>query len=342
MHTDLSAQVEETKADPLRIGTDHNIPQSPRWGQSTCFLGPQKFPGHLGALLHAIRVAFSWRAYDVVISANIRHAVCYCLVKRLLPFRAPRILVLEARLDDPSTSLGWKTKRALQRFAMQTVDLICVSARREITIYSQRLNLPETRFKFVPWHTNVLVPEKISSNQGYIFSAGRTGRDWPTFLDAVRGLPWKVVIVCGSKSIADEALPPNVELHTDIPYTEYRRLLEGARLVVLALEEHVYSSGQVAILEAMALGKPVIATDVIGTEDYIRNEENGLLVQPNSVGSMRNAIVQVMTDKATEEKLGQAGLETTIQHHMLNTYVETVLGLANFPHERAKPDVTTT
>lgn len=315
-----------------QIITDHRIPQSAIWGQSTNLIGPQKFPGYLGAFLHAVRVALSWRKHDVLISANIRHAVFYCLMKRLLPFHAPRIIVLEARLDDPSSSIGWKAKRALQRFSMQTVDLICVSAKREITIYSERLNVPPSKFRFVPWHTNVLVPRKIAADQGYVFSAGRTGRDWPTFLDAMRGLPWEGVIVCGSDSLHKEALPPNVNVYSNIPYPEYLRLLEGARVVVVPLETHVYSSGQVAFLEAMALGKPIIATNTIGTEDYIRHAENGLLVEPNSAVMMRDAIIEIMSDRITEEKLRQAAFDTIISNHTLDMYVETILALANTPN----------
>lgn len=312
----------------MRILTDHRIPQSDRWQLATELTDRRRFPGYIGALLHTIRVAFGWRKYDVLITANIQHALVSCLIKRLWPFGAPRIMVLETRMDDPSPTLKWKAKRALQRFAFQSVDLICVSARQEIDIYGERLRLPTNKFQFVPWHTNVLDPQVASSEGDYIFSAGRTGRDWHTFLDAVRGMPWKVVVVSSRAAMPLHSVPDNVTVYSDIPHSQYLHLLENARVVVVPLETHVYSSGQVAFLEAMALGKPVVATDVVGTEDYIEDNVNGLLVPPYSSGAIREAIRRILGDHELADRMRRRAVERVIERHTLDAYVSTILRLA--------------
>jgi len=278
--------------------------------------------------MHAIRVALEWRRDDVMISANIQHAMLYCLIKRLWPFSAPKIMVLEARLDDPSPGLRWKAKRALQRFAFHSVDLICVSAQQEIDIYSERLGLDPDKFRFVPWHTNILNPGRVSSDGGYVFSAGRTGRDWDTFLDAVNDMPWEVVVVSSAALTRHRAVPKNVTIYSDIPYSQYLELLHGARVVVVPLECHVYSSGQVAFLEGMALGKPVVATDVIGTRDYINHNENGLLVAPYSVSDIRDAIQRILTDEPLSERIRQGAIDSVMARHTLGAYVDRILQLA--------------
>lgn len=312
-----------------RFLTDHRIPQSEKWKRATTYTGSQQFHGYLGALLHAVRVAFGWRKYDILITANIQHALLYCLVKRLWRFRAPRIMVLEARLDDPLPTVRWKVKRTLQRFAFQSVDLICVSARQEIDLYGERLGLAASKFEFVPWHTNILEPTLIPSDGGYVFSAGRTGRDWETFFGAVDGMPWKVVVVSSKALIRVNSLPQNVTAYFDIPYSEYLELLKNARVVIVPLESHVYSSGQVAFLEAMALGKPVIATDVVGTKDYIKDGNNGLLVPPYSETDIRHAIQRLFNDDALSDRIRRRALDGVIVRHTLDAYVSTILRLAS-------------
>ncbi|MEJ5292209.1 MAG: glycosyltransferase family 4 protein [Candidatus Methanosuratincola sp.] len=48
-----------------------------------------------------------------------------------------------------------------------------------------------------------------------------------------------------------------------------------------------------ALLEAMAMGKPIVATSIGGIPEAIKNMENGVLVEPN-VGSISNAIILLL------------------------------------------------
>jgi len=50
------------------------------------------------------------------------------------------------------------------------------------------------------------------------------------------------------------------------------------------------------VLEAMAIGKPVIATRVGGVTEVIRNRENGLLVKTDDVHDLANAIITLLAD----------------------------------------------
>lgn len=58
-----------------------------------------------------------------------------------------------------------------------------------------------------------------------------------------------------------------------------------------------------AILEAMATGVPVVATDVGGVRDIVRDGETGLLVPPEDPDSLADALNRVLTDRELAEKL---------------------------------------
>lgn len=61
------------------------------------------------------------------------------------------------------------------------------------------------------------------------------------------------------------------------------------------------------VLEAFALGKPVIGTNVRGIRDYVRHEENGLLVEENNE-SVAQAIIRLKEDDILYKKLSANAL----------------------------------
>jgi glycosyltransferase involved in cell wall biosynthesis len=61
------------------------------------------------------------------------------------------------------------------------------------------------------------------------------------------------------------------------------------------------------LVEAMALGKPIIASDVGGIPDLVRPGENGLLVPVGDVPAWTRAIKELVNDPAARCRMGEAG-----------------------------------
>jgi glycosyltransferase involved in cell wall biosynthesis len=62
-----------------------------------------------------------------------------------------------------------------------------------------------------------------------------------------------------------------------------------------------------AILEAMAAGKPVVATAVGGNAEAVESERTGLLVPPQAPGPLADAILALLLDEERASRLGEAG-----------------------------------
>jgi glycosyltransferase involved in cell wall biosynthesis len=62
-----------------------------------------------------------------------------------------------------------------------------------------------------------------------------------------------------------------------------------------------------ALMESMALGIPVVATDVPGTRTLIRSDKTGLLVDYGDVPGLSEALIRVLTDPALAKRLGANG-----------------------------------
>lgn len=64
-----------------------------------------------------------------------------------------------------------------------------------------------------------------------------------------------------------------------------------------------------AILEAGACGKPVIASMVGGVPEVVEDGVNGLLVPPNDARALSEAILRILGDEELARRLGERGRE---------------------------------
>jgi glycosyltransferase involved in cell wall biosynthesis len=70
-----------------------------------------------------------------------------------------------------------------------------------------------------------------------------------------------------------------------------------------------------ALLEAMAVGKPVVATTVSGTSQAMISGQTGLLVPPGESQALAEAIIQLISDPTLAQAMGQAA-----KHHVTLNY----------------------
>ena len=61
------------------------------------------------------------------------------------------------------------------------------------------------------------------------------------------------------------------------------------------------------IIEAMAYGKPVVATNLGGPREIVESGVTGLLVPPRDPLVLAQAILSIVTDSTTRERMGRAG-----------------------------------
>jgi glycosyltransferase involved in cell wall biosynthesis len=75
----------------------------------------------------------------------------------------------------------------------------------------------------------------------------------------------------------------------------------------------------IAVLEAMASGLPVIATNVGGLPEIVRHGENGLLVPPTDPAALATAMIRLASSPKERLSMGKAGRETASTNTMSST-----------------------
>jgi glycosyltransferase involved in cell wall biosynthesis len=82
-----------------------------------------------------------------------------------------------------------------------------------------------------------------------------------------------------------------------------------------------------AVAEAMALGKPVIATRVGGLRELVRDGENGLAFEVGDVDTLTDRLRSLLADPALRARLGAAGRATVESEHQLEDKMRQLYGI---------------
>jgi len=80
----------------------------------------------------------------------------------------------------------------------------------------------------------------------------------------------------------------------NISHKEVLKKIASAKLFVL---NSLYEGLPHVLIESMAVGTPIVATDICGNPELIENGKNGLLVKPKNVKALEAAMDLILTDK---------------------------------------------
>ena len=109
-------------------------------------------------------------------------------------------------------------------------------------------------------------------------------------------------------------------INDDLSHDEVLKKISECDLFLLpSLEEGISN----AVLEAMALGIPVISTDCGGMDEIINNGENGFLVPVRNVDSMAGAIRNFrVLDKENKRNIIRNARETITRNHLVSHQID--------------------
>jgi glycosyltransferase involved in cell wall biosynthesis len=103
--------------------------------------------------------------------------------------------------------------------------------------------------------------------------------------------------------------------------SDVRELLAISNLVIVPSHREGFS---IAVLEAMAAGRPIVATAVGGNAEALESGKSGLIVRSNDIESLTSASVRLLTDTIFAQRCGAEarrrfeeyfGLEAMVRSH---------------------------
>ena len=140
-----------------------------------------------------------------------------------------------------------------------------------------------------------------------------------SFAIVAKKIPNLNLILCGTgtnrqisvvkKQIAEEMLQDRIRLLGFVhqPYG----LIQKASVVLVPSQQ--YESFGLTIIEAMALSRPVVATNVGGIPEIITHNVSGKICEKNDTLSFADAIIELLYSKKKSESFGKAGRRAFLQ-----------------------------
>jgi len=266
----------------------------------------------------AVRLFFQSFRYDVIVlNSNTRRLLVLCLLRWVLPFNRCRLVPVDIHLTKP---VGWKQRLSarLKRLLLRRVDRFILYF-TDLEGYDRFYGISRSRSSFVPFKVNcwetIPLASELSADGEYVFTGGRSFRDLPTFITAMRQALYPGLLLYQSAALMNKNgteldlsdLPSNVraEYHDgdDRTWIEYIR---RAKLVVVpTLANSIYAPGLSVYLLAMALKKCVIITEGPATRGLLTDE--AIIVPQDDPVALADAIRRAWEDDDLRERTANAG-----------------------------------
>lgn len=243
-----------------------------------------------------------------------------------------------------------KKKPFFDRLAVQShIDTFFVYSTWQKDYIEKRWAVPPERVVFTPFMVDAdfFSPVELVKTDALlalekqpkpvICAVGLEFRDYPTLMTAVRDLDVQVVIAAASpwSKRADTTQGQNIPENVCIQrFTQFqlRHLYALSRFMVMPLYDVPFQAGVTAILEAMAMEKPVICSRTAGQIDVIHDGHNGLYVPPGDAGALRAVINQLLQQPGEVRRLGLSARRCIEEEMSLARYVERLSGYVRQAH----------
>lgn len=273
-----------------------------------------------------LRILFSRADYDVVYSACQTNTFLLALLRSLKVFRKP----LVALIHHP---FGSTFKDSL--FLNGHDRLLCLSKKvmepflQESAIYK--------KMDFIAWGADLpfydaalqdIVP---TANLPVIVSAGKTERDHDTLVRACLSIDCTLNLYCSATTAPTLTdLPDRITIHASdsahnaVSYQEILTAYRHAFAIAIPLTKTHNLAGLTSLLDAMAVGKPVIMTRNKHIDLDIEKEGIGFWVEPEDVQGWQQAIAYLLAHPEEASAMGDRGRRLCEKKYNLDTFADTL------------------
>jgi glycosyltransferase involved in cell wall biosynthesis len=253
---------------------------------------------YLAAALPLMLAGFSRAARRAAVGANLVHA--HWLPSGLVAMTTRRPFVVQVWGTDLELA---RRAPALARRVLRRARLV-IAPSTALAEEARRLGASDVRT--IP--SGVELPAEVGEpvDPPEVLYAGR--------LSAEKGVRELVAAADGMPLVVVGDGPLRAEIPGALgfkPHDELERYYE--RAAVVACPSHREGFG-IVCAEAMAHGRPVVASDVGGLRDLVAHEETGLLVPPGDVEALRGALRRLLDDESLRRRYGEAGRARIAEH----------------------------
>lgn len=237
----------------------------------------------------------------------------------------------------PQFSFAWHPYlwflRVLQFAVVRSADTVIVPS-EYLKKLVMRWGVPKERVKViynaVPIEAGGVIPEKVRElSRPLVVTAGRLvpWKHVEGVIDAMAALPEGSLVIAGDgpertnlQHRAHERLAGRALFTGTLSRKDLLAVVQSADVFVL---NSSYEGLPHMLIEALAVGTPVIATRAGGNAEVIRDGENGILVQPGDTSALSGALVRLLGDAELRGRFTQRAAESAERFSVERMLAET-------------------
>jgi glycosyltransferase involved in cell wall biosynthesis len=158
------------------------------------------------------------------------------------------------------------------------------------------------------------IPAEDESEKPLIVTSGRISsqKNPKLFNELAASLPEYSFQWLGDGLLRDTLTAKNIEITGFLDRKEVLTLLSKAWIYI---QTSLWEGMPISVLEAMGAAKPVVATDIIGNRDLIKNEETGFLINAIDVNGFVQMVRNLIEDANLRSSIGQAAKKYLVTNH---------------------------
>jgi glycosyltransferase involved in cell wall biosynthesis len=290
---------------------------------------PRFLDGALYYVLLPLRIARELRTFrpEAALVQGVHETVAFLLGRRLAGSRARVILDVQGDWHDTTRRYGSPLRKLLSPLndvlaplavrradqvrvvSTQTTELVRALGREPAGTFPSYVDSATFQSRPpapVPDRPRVVYVGVLETVKAFDSLAAAWSLAAPMVPDAVLHIVGDGTLRNRAERLA-RALPAQVEWQRRLTPEEVARAMDAAW--VICLPSRSEGLPRVAI-EAALRGRAIIGGNRAGIPDVVRDEHNGLLVDPDDVHALAAALVAVLSDRAKAERLGAAARVT--------------------------------
>ncbi|HSL88120.1 MAG TPA: glycosyltransferase family 4 protein, partial [Ignavibacteriaceae bacterium] len=148
-------------------------------------------------------------------------------------------------------------------------------------------------------------------------------------LDALKSVIEKYsnvrLLICGDGELRGdvEKFVSENKLEGKIHLAGFRKdIPDIMKTIDVLLTPSLWEGFGIVLIEAMAAGKPCIATDTSSIPEIVEDGANGFLVPPKDSQSISESLIKLISDPQLVRQMGQAGIETVNQKFTIDKMIK--------------------
>ncbi|MBU2082306.1 glycosyltransferase, partial [Patescibacteria group bacterium] len=209
---------------------------------------------------------------------------------------------------------SWLLKK-IGRFVIKKANRVRVNSNEIFNqVKEQGVSEDKIRLVFLRIDLNLFIPNPQVSETHKIGYVGRLVEDkgLENLLEAVKVINNYKLLVFGDGPLQPklEKMAKELNIEDKIEwrgFAPYSKVPEALSRIDVFVYPSLHEGFGRAIMEALAMEKAVVATNVGGIPDLIKDGINGFLVEPNNPKMLAEKIKILMENKELREKFGKAG-----------------------------------